>query len=228
MPSGWYPDAQGRQIEHFWSGNHWTGQTRAAQGMPAQPFTAPTVPPAYPPGPPVPFLTPVSRRPWYQRTGVVITAAVIAALIVIGAVAGALSPPKKSNAANSISGPSAPTTQPAIPPVTTPAPNAIRRTDRHAHRDARRSSSYAAPAVPAGSFIVPNEIGKDLQSAQDDLQRVSGDPVFVSHSHDLLEDRYQILDRDWQVCTQNVDAGTRVSAVGHIDFGVVKTYESCP
>ncbi|MGH2884172.1 MAG: hypothetical protein ACRDPA_16010 [Solirubrobacteraceae bacterium] len=75
---------------------------------------------------------------------------------------------------------------------------------------------------------MPSEIGMDLQSAQDDLQRVSGDPIFFSHSHDLLEDRFQILDRDWQVCTQNVDAGTRVGAVAHIDFGVVKSYESCP
>jgi hypothetical protein len=38
--------------------------------------------------------------------------------------------------------------------------------------------------------------------AQDDLQRVSGDPVFFSHSHDLLGSRFQILDADWKVCTQ--------------------------
>jgi hypothetical protein len=67
-----------------------------------------------------------------------------------------------------------------------------------------------------------------LQDAQDDTQRVSGDPIFFSHSHDLLGDRHQILDRDWQVCTQNVPTGDRVSAIGHIDFGVVKLDETCP
>jgi hypothetical protein len=30
------------------------------------------------------------------------------------------------------------------------------------------------------------------------------------------------------VCDQNVAPGSRVSAIGHIDFGVVKLDESCP
>lgn len=79
-----------------------------------------------------------------------------------------------------------------------------------------------------GSFTMPNEVGKVLQSAQDDIQRVSGDPVFVTHSHDLRGSRFQILDRDWKVCTQNVPPGTKASAIEHIDFGVVKLDESCP
>lgn len=79
-----------------------------------------------------------------------------------------------------------------------------------------------------GTWVMPNEVGRVLQVAQDDVQRASGDPVFVSHSHDLLEDRFQVLDRDWQVCTQNVAPGTRVGPAAHIDFGVVKIDESCP
>lgn len=75
---------------------------------------------------------------------------------------------------------------------------------------------------------MPNEVGKVLQSAQDDIQRVSGDPAFFSHSHDLLGDRFQVLDRNWKVCTQNAAPGTKMSAVAHIDFGVVKLEESCP
>jgi hypothetical protein len=54
------------------------------------------------------------------------------------------------------------------------------------------------------------------------------DPVFFSHSHDDLGDRFQILDRDWKVCDQNVAPGTQVGATAHIDFGVVKVDESCP
>jgi hypothetical protein len=75
---------------------------------------------------------------------------------------------------------------------------------------------------------MPNEAGQILQDAQDDIQRVSGDPIFFTHSHDLLGDRFQILDRDWKVCIQNVPPGQRVSAIEHIDFGVVKLNEACP
>jgi hypothetical protein len=75
---------------------------------------------------------------------------------------------------------------------------------------------------------MPNEVGKDLQSAQDDIQRASGDPVFFSHSHDLLGSRFQVLDSNWQVCTQNLPAGSKASDVEHIDFGVVKLSETCP
>jgi hypothetical protein len=79
-----------------------------------------------------------------------------------------------------------------------------------------------------GSWVMPNEVGKGLQDAQDDVQRASGDPIFVSHSHDLIRDRFQILDRDWQVCSQNVAPGTKVGPAAHIDFGVVKIDETCP
>ncbi len=79
-----------------------------------------------------------------------------------------------------------------------------------------------------GAFPMPNEVGQILQDAQDDIQRVSGNPVFVSHSHDLRGHRSQIMDRDWQVCTQNIAPGKRVPANGRIDLGVVKASESCP
>jgi hypothetical protein len=80
----------------------------------------------------------------------------------------------------------------------------------------------------ADSFVMPNEVGRGLQAAQDDIQRVSSDPVFVSHSHDDIKSRFQIFDRDWKVCDQNVRSGKRISAIAHIDFGVVKLDESCP
>ena len=80
-----------------------------------------------------------------------------------------------------------------------------------------------------GSFVMPNEVGANLQEAQDDVQRASGDPFFVSHSRDATgAGRFQILDRDWKVCGQNTAPGQRVSAVAHIVFSVVKDYEDCP
>lgn len=85
------------------------------------------------------------------------------------------------------------------------------------------------PSGGDGSFVMPNEVGKVLQTAQDDLQRVSHDPVFFSHSKDATgQGRFQVLDRDWKVCSQNVPSGRKVAFDAHIVFNVVKLDESCP
>ena len=94
------------------------------------------------------------------------------------------------------------------------------------------ASASTAPSTPPAqsstSFTMPNEVGHVLQDAQDDLQSVSGNPVYYSRSHDLLGNRHQILDRDWQVCAQNIAGGATVSEGDTVDFGVVKLSESCP
>jgi hypothetical protein len=94
-----------------------------------------------------------------------------------------------------------------------------------AHPD---TSAGTAPAQSSTSFTMPNEVGHVLQDAQDDLQRVAGNAAYYSRSHDLLGSRHQILDRDWQVCTQNIADGATVSESDTVDFGVVKLSESCP
>lgn len=76
---------------------------------------------------------------------------------------------------------------------------------------------------------MPNEVGKVLQDAQDEIQRVSGNPIFITRSVDATgQDRHQVLDRNWQVCSQNVARGKRVSQDIEITFSVVKVDESCP
>ncbi len=76
---------------------------------------------------------------------------------------------------------------------------------------------------------MPDEVGKGLQTAQDDIQRVSGNPVFFSDSTDATgADRLQILDADWKVCTQNISAGKTVGQDADISFGAVKLSEQCP
>ena len=93
---------------------------------------------------------------------------------------------------------------------------------------ASAAPASAAPAQSSTSFTMPNEVGHVLQDAQDDLQSVSGNSAYYSKSHDLLGNRHQILDRDWQVCTQNIAEGATVSESDTVDFGVVKLSESCP
>jgi beta-lactam-binding protein with PASTA domain len=73
---------------------------------------------------------------------------------------------------------------------------------------------------------VPHFIGMGLQSAQDAAQKQG---FYSLKSHDSLgRDRHQILDRDWKVCSQNVKAGTTASTDTQLDFGGVKSDETCP
>jgi hypothetical protein len=80
------------------------------------------------------------------------------------------------------------------------------------------------------TFVMPDEKGKTLQAAQDDLQAVSGNPVFYSGSEDATgADRGQILDSGWRVCDQRPRVGTEVrDDEDDVLLYVVRTSESCP
>ena len=44
---------------------------------------------------------------------------------------------------------------------------------------------------------MPSEVGIGLQAAQDDIQSVSGDPLYFTSSHDATgQERHQIWDRE--------------------------------
>ena len=76
---------------------------------------------------------------------------------------------------------------------------------------------------------MPDLVGQTLQLAQDSVQAASGNPLFISFSRDLSgEDRSQVLDSNWKVCTQNVAPGATFTDDTRIDFGVVKLEETCP
>lgn len=89
---------------------------------------------------------------------------------------------------------------------------------------ATQTPSAAAPTV---DFLMPNMVGMNLQVAQNTMQ---ANGVMYSVSHDLLGMRNQVLDGNWQVCTQNIPAGQQVvvDVEGQIDFGVVQLEERCP
>lgn len=76
---------------------------------------------------------------------------------------------------------------------------------------------------------MPNEVGKVLQAAQDDIQRVSGNPVFFTASRDATgANRLQVLDSNWKICAQNVPPGSPQDESSDISFDVVKLTEMCP
>lgn len=89
------------------------------------------------------------------------------------------------------------------------------------------SSTVESPA--AESWIMPNEIGKSLQTAQDDLQALTGNPMFVSTSEDLTgQGRQQIMDHNWQVCSSSPAPGVPFTSQTNVVFGVVRDSERCP
>jgi len=76
---------------------------------------------------------------------------------------------------------------------------------------------------------MPNEIGKNLQQAQNDLQALTGNPMFVSTSEDLTgKGRQQIMDSNWQVCSSSPPPGSAFTSQTNVVFGVVRDSETCP
>ena len=104
----------------------------------------------------------------------------------------------------------APTTAPTAAPTTTTTALATTTT---------------APTTPgntrsAGTIVVPNVVGKDLQFAQDSMQAAG---LYNLTSHDSTgQARSQVLDRNWQVTDQTPAAGSRVTADQRIDLGARK------
>jgi hypothetical protein len=92
------------------------------------------------------------------------------------------------------------------------------------------TSPSGNPSPPtAKQWVMPNLVGVNLQQAQDRIQALTGDPLFLTTSHDASgKGRHQILDRDWKVCAQNVPPGASITMNSKIDFGTVKLAESCP
>ncbi|TRV74650.1 hypothetical protein FKN01_24010 [Streptomyces sp. 130] len=156
-----------------------------------------------------------SGLPAWARKRVLLPAA--AGLFVAGAVAGSAGGSGTENAGSATPAPLATVTVTASPKAgTTPAaePPAPKGTTRPADDDSGAKAS------------VPDFVGMGLQSAQDAAQ-AKGFSALTSHDS-AGRDRMQLLDRNWKVCSQNVAAGKSVPTSTELDFGAVKTEESCP
>lgn len=115
--------------------------------------------------------------------------------------------------------PSSPNQEPTTPPVQ----------ERSEPPPVPETPAEAQPVQPAQQWPMPDLVGQVLQDAQDAIQAMTGGAVFFTGSHDLSgQDRSQVLDANWKVCTQNVAPGTAVTPESVIDVGVVKLDESCP
>jgi hypothetical protein len=84
--------------------------------------------------------------------------------------------------------------------------------------------------TPAPSqWTMPDLVGSSLQEAQDQIQTLTGGQLLITTSHDATgQDRNQVIDDNWKVCTQNVAPGSPITTDTSIDFGAVKDDEQCP
>lgn len=95
--------------------------------------------------------------------------------------------------------------------------------------DAPQQAEPAPPQGAQGQWAMPNLVGSNLQDAQNQIQSLTSDAIFYTASHDLSgSNRNQVLDANWEVCSQNVPPGTTITPDSTIDFGVVKIGEGCP
>ncbi len=85
-----------------------------------------------------------------------------------------------------------------------------------------------SPATSSASVVkaVPDLVGKGLATAETDAQAAGFGSITT---HDASgRGRIQILDRDWQVCSQAPPAGSSTSTATQLSLGVVKLDETCP
>ncbi|GAA4400744.1 hypothetical protein GCM10023153_28500 [Ornithinibacter aureus] len=83
-------------------------------------------------------------------------------------------------------------------------------------------STTAAPET----FTMPKLVGQNLQLAQDMLQK---DGSFLLDQVDALGlGRIQVMDSNWQVCTQSPKAGKEVPVDTMVTLASVKLTEDCP
>lgn len=149
-------------------------------------------------------------------------AAVIATVAVAGVLA-ACGTPSSTATADSAGDTPAPVV------VTKTVEKTVPATTHHAVKPTVPSPVTTPDGSDDASFEMPDEVGNGLQDAQDDVQAVSGNPLFYTSSQDATgKGRDQILDRDWTVCSQTPTAGTPVDDSSDITFYVVKLSESCP
>jgi hypothetical protein len=107
--------------------------------------------------------------------------------------------------------------------------------DKVAELQAAASASTDPPAPAATetttaqqtpTMTMPNVLGKNLQLAQDTLQRLGS---YVMDQQDASGlGRMQINDSNWKVCTQDPAAGAVVPTDTLVTLGSVKLTEACP
>ncbi|MGW6578833.1 hypothetical protein ACWF76_05410 [Streptomyces globisporus] len=159
---------------------------------------------------------PKTGGPKWAKKRVVLPAG--AGLFVIGIMFGAAGSGGTENAASSKPAPTVTKTVTAKPVK----PAEDKADDKPAKAEKAEEPKKAADEKTK----VPDFVGMGLQFAQDAAQE---EGFYSLTSHDSTgRDRFQALDRNWKVCSQNIKAGKTVDTDTTLDFGAVKLEEACP
>lgn len=107
-------------------------------------------------------------------------------------------------------------------PATTVPPVTVTATPTEEPVVEETPSATAAPE----KFTMPKLVGKNLQLAQDMLQKQGS---YLMDQVDALGlDRFQIDDSNWKVCKQSPKAGKKVPVDAMVTLSAVKLTEDCP
>lgn len=200
-PAGWYPQPDGTQ--RYWDGNAWTEHIApgagAAQAAATSTAATPSavVPEAPTPGSDAPVGVAANARPWWKKKRFIIPGAAVAAVIGISAIANG------GGDGDAL----ADDTPPAVTSET-PSPS-------------EEPSESAAPTT----FTMPDVVGMTLQDAQDTLQGLGS--VLMDQTDASGQDRMQVDDSNWQVCSQEPAPGTEAPVETVVTLSSVKLGESC-
>jgi hypothetical protein len=235
VPAGWYPDPHDPSQRRFWNGTAWTEHvdrpTVPPPPAPAPTASLPTTPLHTTPLPIAAWAPPPVAREWWKKPWVIATGGVVAFVVLVAAVADNGDDPSPAAAG---SRPTVTVTAQPTQAATTDAPETSAPVEATtvAAPTTSAPASDAPKAVkggPDGPWLMPDEVGKDLQAAQDHIQGVTDNPFFFTDSADATgAERFQILDVDWTVCSQKPSAGSSFGENTNIVFYVVKDWEDCP
>lgn len=211
IPEGWYPDPDNQLRERYWDGSQWAegpGRLRPETTVPIPALASATEP-----------------LPWWKRRWVQVTAGVLAFLFVFGALFGEDESKEKATDNTPAPVPTVTVTEPAgtneAKPLKAPPSKEAKKREAPAKQD--------TPAPDADSWTMPDEVGQNLQAAQDHIQGVTGDPFFFTDSEDATgQARFQVLDANWLVCGQTPAASSTFDYNTDIIFYVVQDGEDCP
>jgi hypothetical protein len=87
------------------------------------------------------------------------------------------------------------------------------------------STDFRSLAADA-TFRMPKLVGKNLQTAQDQLQARRS--YLLDEQDATGQHRVQVIDRDWKVCSQKPSAGKQVLITIVVRLTAVKLDEKCP
>lgn len=160
------------------------------------------------PGPYTPHTPPPAPRSWFARHKILTG---IGALFVFFIAIGIASGEDNSTSSTDTS-------------ATAPKEEAAPANDKKEEPAEKPAAEEKSPAE-AGPATLPNLVGMSLQDAQDTAQ-AAGFYGLTSHDATGME-RFQALDRNWTVCSQEPAAGEHPTDTT-VDFGSVKQSETCP